>query len=96
MRQPTSIDVTDIPELRRIAEEVRDTREPVVLLTEVGEIAVLVPIQQQERRPHRRPSQAEIDAVMSAAGSWEGLVDVEELKAQWNAARGSNRPPVDL
>ena len=96
MGQPGSIDVTNIPELRRLAEKVQDTHEPLVLLTEAGEIAVLVPIHQQERRPHRRPSQAEIDAVVSAAGSWEGLVDVEELKAQWNAARGSSRPPVDL
>ncbi len=96
MGQSGSINIANIPELLRIAEEVRESREPLVLRTEAGEVAILVPIDQPEQRPHRRPTPAEIDIVMSAAGSWKGLVDVDELKARWKAARGSIRPPVNL
>ncbi|MGH2534543.1 MAG: hypothetical protein ACRDJW_19940 [Thermomicrobiales bacterium] len=96
MAQRTTIDATKMPELRRVAEEARETNEPIVIQTNGEDIAVITPIDRQGQ-PHRRPpTQEQIDAVMAAAGSWKGLIDVDELKAQWRAARGSNRPPVEL
>lgn len=35
-------------------------------------------------------------ATLSSFGSWAGLVDADEFEANWRAARGSDRPPVDL
>ena len=96
MAQPTVIDVAALPELRRMAEEVRDTREPIVLQVDSEELAILIPLPMSRGRAKRVLSQAEIDAVMSAAGSWKGLIDVERFKAEIKAARSSTRPPVEL
>lgn len=95
MARRNMIDVAALPELRRIAEEVRDTRESIVLGNDGEELALVVPLAPQAE-PRTRPlSQADYDAVMSAAGSWKGLVDdVDELKAELMAARGSTRPPA--
>ena len=96
MGQRATIDVAANPELRRVAEEVRNTREPVVLRLEDEDIAIVLPVATPTQRPRRVLTQAEIEAVMSAAGSWKGLVDVDKLKAEWKAARGSSRPPIEL
>ena len=61
------------------------------------EIAIQMPIETAGRRGKRRLSRADYDAVMSAAGSWQGhLDDPEEFKRQIDEARGSNRPFVRL
>lgn len=96
MTRHATIDATDIPELRRIVKEVREAREPVVVRLADEDVAMLMPMTGSKRSSSGKPSQAQIDSVMSAAGSWDGLVDVDELKAMWKAARGSNRPPIDL
>ena len=98
MAQTTdAIDVTDLPDLRRLAEEVRESREPRVLRVGSEELAVLMPLPAARRPPKRVLTQADVDTVMSAAGSWKGLIeDVDKLKAELKAARGSNRPPVEL
>ena len=89
MAQPTVVDVATISDIRRLAEEVRDTQAPVVLRSETEELAVLMPISGSRRRRQRQLTQAEYDAVMSAASSWTGLIDdVDTLKSELKAARG--------
>ena len=90
-----SIDVTDVPELRRVAEEVRDSREPRVLRAGDEDVAVVIPITTKRRR-NRARTQADYDAVLAAAGGWKGLVDGEQLKKDLEEARGSDRPVVEL
>ena len=94
-RNPTSIDVTDVPELRRVAEAVRDSQEPVVLRAGAREVAVVVPV-----APHgpgaTGKTQANREALLSAFGGWKGIVDIDQLKEDILAARGSDRPPVEL
>jgi hypothetical protein len=46
--------------------------------------------------PSRGLTPEEFDAVMSAAGSWEALVDIDAFKEEMRASRGSKRGPVDL
>lgn len=96
MATELSLDIERMPELRRVAEEVRDSRRPVVLRAEDEEIAVLVPLPRAKGRGLRRPTQAEIEASMSAAGAWQGQIDVDEFKEQVRAGRSSRRPAVDL
>ena len=92
-----AIDVSDLPDVRRLAEEVRETQEPRVLRSGSEDIAGLVPLPAAGQRPKRALSQDDIETVMSAAGSWQGLIDdVDQLKAELKEARGSNRPPVAL
>jgi hypothetical protein len=92
----TVIDVSDLPELRRIAGEVRDTQESRILRLGSEEIVIIAPVAPDMRLPGRPKTQADYEAFVSAAGGWKGLVDGEDLKKQIKASRGSNRPPVDL
>jgi hypothetical protein len=52
--EPRHVDVTDAPELRRVAEEVAATQQPITLRRNADELAVVVPV----RRPRRAPSKA--------------------------------------
>ena len=96
MGQRATIDATDIPELRRVAEQVRATHQPVVLRSGGEDVALVVPVETVDRPAVRPPTQEQIDAVMSAAGSWAGLVDVDNFQAAWRAARGTRRTPIEL
>ena len=55
MAHRAEIDVAALPELRRLAEEVRDTQEPVLLRAENEELAVLMPLA-PATEPRRAPS----------------------------------------
>ena len=91
------IDITTIPELAHLAEEVARTRHPRVLRRGGEDIAVLMPTTAGKRpRPRRTRSQAGQDPFLTAAGSWEGLLDPEQFKQDLREARGSDRPPVIL
>lgn len=96
--QRAIIDASESPELRRVAEQVRKTLQPVVLRSGGEDIALVVPMAAEGERPSLvgEPTREQIDAVMAAAGSWAGLVEVDDLKASWRAARGSRRPPIEL
>ena len=98
-RDITPIDVGGLPELLRIAREVRRTNEPRMLRHRGEDIAVLAPV---PGAPRRTPAaKAPVDrsddaAFLAAAGSWRGLVDGEKHKAAVKAARGSRRPRATL
>lgn len=95
------IDITHLPDIRRLAEEVRGSQAPRRLRVNDEEVAMLVPLWSEEDQDDEdvknwTPTEEQRQAVLAAAGSWEGLVDVDQLKAQIKAARGSHRPPVKL
>lgn len=96
MRKHSTIDASAIPELRRLIEEAREIAEPIIVRLGSEDMAILTPLPVSRQRLHQEPSQEQIDVVMSAAGSWEGLADVDELKKQWRAGRGSSRPHIKL
>jgi len=90
------LDISNIPELIRIVEEVRDTNSPRVLKRDSEDLAVLVPVPSRRRRAGQTPTKSDYEAFLSAAGSWKDL-DVDKFLADNNASRtGSSRPPVDL
>jgi hypothetical protein len=88
------IDISGIPELLRIVEDVQLTRRPRVLTRGSKDVAVVVPVPVKAKRGRGRADDRE--AVLGTAGSWKGLVDADELKAQLASGRGSNRSPADL
>lgn len=90
------IDISGIPELLRIVEEVRLSRRPRVLRRDREDVAVVVPMPAKSRRTRRAPTPEDRAATLAAAGGWKDLVDANELKEQLAAARGSNRPPASL
>lgn len=95
VRTTKAIDVTNLPELRRIAEEVRQSGEPYLLRTGSDAVAAVVPLDDTGDAPRTR-TQADREAFLSAFGGWKGNVDTHKLKAGLRAGRSSDRPPVEL
>lgn len=91
------INVSDVPELLRIAEEVRNSNEPRLLRRDDEDLAILVPVARlRRRRAPRLGSKANYEAFRSAAGGWKD-VDTDKLIADIYADRRmSDRPPVEL
>src|SRR2546425_13115011 len=90
-------DIGNTPELIRLAEEVRATREPRVLRRDSEDLAVLMPLSPgTRRRPARAKTKADYEAFRSAAGGWKD-VDTDKLISDIYESRSrSSRPPVDL
>ena len=89
-------DITDYPDLLRLAEEVRQSQEPRVLRAGNQDLAVVMPLSPRPTRRRKIKSPADYDAFRSAAGSWAD-VDTDRLVEEIYATRRrSNRPPLDL
>ena len=97
IRELDPIDISDVPELLHLAEEVRATQSPRLLRHHDEDLAVLQPITDGKRRRTRRvKTEADYKAFAAAAGSWKD-VDVEAFKAYIaERRRASSRPRVDL
>ena len=91
------IDVSCVPELLGVAEEVRNTGEPRLLRKDGEDLAIVVPVKPASRRLARRPrTKADYEAFRSAAGGWKD-VDTDRLISDIYADRRvSNRPAVEL
>jgi hypothetical protein len=97
-KELASIDIGNLPELLRIAEEVSATGAPRLLKRAGQELAIVMPVRVGARRRPRRPrTPADSEAFLSSAGGWKDLVDTEQLKRDIYASRRiSSRPPVGL
>jgi len=97
-REPQPFDITHLPELNLLVEEVRASNQARLLQRNDETVAVLMPASQPPTRSHGRPRQTN-DAVLAAlrasAGSWKGI-DTEQLKQALKEARGSDRPDATL
>ncbi len=96
-RKLKRIDVSGVPELLSIAEEVRKTREPRLLRRDSEDLAIVMPVKPAPRtRAKRMKSKADYEAFRSAAGGWKD-VDTDKLIADIYADRRvSNRPAIEL
>lgn len=96
-RKLKRIDVSGVPALLNIAEEVRDTGEPRLLKRDGEDLAIVMPVKPVLRRRARRvKTRAEYEAFRSAAGGWKD-VDTDRLVADIYADRRiSNRPAIEL
>ena len=93
------IDVSNMPELRRLAKEVNETGEPRVLRDDEGELAVITPIA-SKRKPKGRntlppKTKEQMDRFWSSFGGWKD-VDTDKLLEYIYEGRKSSKPPVDL
>ncbi len=90
----TPIDISNIPELVRIAEEVNNTKESRVLTVSRRTLAVLMPVGtavKPEKKP--KPTKADYDASLAALGSWSDL-DPDALIAHVYRAREEGSRPA--
>jgi hypothetical protein len=97
MPNPTPIDLTHLPDLVRIAEEVEATKTPRELRGENKLVAVIMPAKKAPTKKKRVKTKADYEAFKSAAGGWKDLVDREKLKRDISESRKiSTRPPIKL
>ncbi len=97
-RTLSSIDISNVPELVRIAEEVATSGAPRLLKRAGEELAIVMPLGAKgSRRAKPARSDADREAFLSSAGGWKDLVDTEKLKHDVAESRRiSSRPPVEL
>lgn len=92
-KEPKTIDVSQMPEALRIAEEVRATNEPRVLCRDSVELAVVMPLPQSRRRSPRGKVFTKDDALMGLVGIGRsgGPGDVSENKHKYLAEADKNK-----
>ncbi len=93
-----SIDISDSPELLRLVEEVRASKEPRMLTRDNEQLAVVMPVGARSgKRQRKTPTVADLEAFRSAAGGWKDIVDTDKLVENiYESRRISIRPRVDL
>jgi hypothetical protein len=97
VREVTRVDISTMPDLIRLAEEVARTQQPHVLHRSNSDVAILIPVGARGRkRKGKSISQADIDATLAAFGAWKGHIDPEEFMRQVKAGREDDHPPVRL
>lgn len=80
-QQADSVDISNIPELRKLAEEVQLTRQPRMLRADSEDVAVLMPAKTRSRRPARRKGLTRDDTLWNIVGcipDHRGPTDVSE------------------
>ncbi len=92
--QPKSIDISDVPDILRLAEEVRRAGEPRVLRRDGEDLAMVVPMPRPRKTRLKKPTAADYAAFRSAAGSWADI-DTDTLIEDIYRARGEGTRPID-
>ena len=96
-RESISIDVSRIPELLRIAEEVGASGEPRILRRDQEALAVVMPIAgMTKRRRSRTRTKEDLEAFNSAAGGWKEIDTDKLVEEIYEDRRRSVRPPPEL
>lgn len=93
-----SMDISDTPELLRLAEHVHRSHEARVLQRNGKDLAMIVPLPRPpKKRRGKEKTEADYAAFRHAAGGWKGLVDTDKLKEDiYESRRISSRPPIEL
>lgn len=98
-REPTPIDIGALPELLRIAEEVRATKQPRLLRRDSEDVALLTPVEPPlERAPAGRHGgrltrdDALFNLIGLAAGPDDGATDVSANKLKYVAEAYTAKP----
>ena len=91
-----TVDISDVPELVRLVEDVYATRRPFMLRHRGKTLAMLVPAPKTSTRRDTPKTMTDDEAFWSSFGGWQGNVDTDKLLENAMASRGSRRPPVEL
>ena len=94
MSQPTPIDITNMPDLVRIAEEVEATNKPRVLKRDNTPIAILTPV--KKNHANQAKSKA-VQEALALAGAWRDLPS-DQMEEELDSIRHSSKPtpPLEL
>jgi hypothetical protein len=86
--QLTPIDISNIPGLRRIAEEVEATNKPRVLKRDNTPIAILTPV---KKKQSLKAKQKAIKETLALAGVWSDLPS-DHLEEELDHIRHASKP----
>jgi ribosome assembly protein YihI (activator of Der GTPase) len=94
MSQPTPLDITNMPDLVRIAEEVKATNKPRVLKRDNTPLAILTPVKKKQSAQAKRKA---IKETLALAGTWSDL-DFEKMLDALDHIRHDSKPtpPFEL
>jgi hypothetical protein len=96
-RELTPIDISHVPDLLRLAEEVAISGKPRVLRRDSEDVAILMPLRPTiRRRSPRKKTAADHEAFLASAGSWADVDTDKLLENIYESRRTPDRPPVDL
>jgi hypothetical protein len=97
MTHPTPIDITNMPDLVKIAEEVEATKTPRELRRENKPVALITPVTGAKKaKKQQAKTKADYEAFKSAAGSWKDVDTDRLIKHIYEQRRRSNKPPIEL
>src|SRR5437667_11251459 len=96
MSHPTPIDITNMPDLVKIAEEVEATKTPRELKRENKTVAVIMPAKKGPPRKKREKTKADYGAFLSAAGGWKEIDTDKQIADIYESRRRSNRTTSKL
>ena len=95
-REIKPIDITNTPEVLRLAEEVARSGIPHVLKRDNKDLAVITPVSSTPTSRRRTPkTKADYEAFLSSFGSWKDF-DSERFRRDREASGKLTRPPVEL
>ena len=91
---PTPIDISTMPDLVRLTQEVEATQTPLALKRENKIVAVLTPV---EDNNSDQAKQKAIEETLALAGSW-GERDWDEVEQELDRIRHESKPtpPIEL
>lgn len=84
------VDVSHLPEVLGLAEEVRASGKSRILRRDDEEVAIIAPVTPARSRSKGKKTQVDYDAFRSAAGGWEDI-DTDRLVAAINEDRRGNQ-----
>lgn len=90
--QPKSIDISDVPDVLRLAEEVRRIGEPRILRGDGEDLAMVVPLPRAKNPPFKKPTAADYESFRRAAGSWADIDTDRLIRDIYRARRQGTRP----
>jgi hypothetical protein len=89
---PSPIDISKIPELRDLVEEVEATKKPRTLKRDEKVVAIISPV--LDEKPEASKKDAAYQASLAAIGSWSDL-DADEIIANiYRWREEGSRPPT--
>ena len=92
-RELKRIDISNVPELLRIVEEVRSSEEPRVLRRDSEDLAILSPMKRPRRPAARGKPFTKTDSLWNLVGiGHSGLGDVSETKHKYLADAYLHQP----
>jgi hypothetical protein len=94
--EPKTVEIDNLPDVLKLAEEVQRTNEPRILRRNGEEIARLVPVRRSRRR-YRPKSPEDIAASLATAGAWKDVDTDQLIKDIYEGRRiGMDRPAPEL